>query len=266
MKRRLVLVGVGILGTLVALSCLAPQIQTQDPYQLSEDVLARPNARHYFGTDPLGRDLYSRVLAGGRYTLSVGLGTIALGMLFGLPLGLWSGFRGGRWDHFLMRGMDVLLSFPDILLALALMAALGTSLKNAMLALAILYVPKFARVMRASTLVERQKDYVAAARALGCPAWRVLFLHLLPNGIAPVVVVATLSLGTAIVSIAALGFLGLGAQPPLPEWGALLSQGKDYYTTDPHLMLFPGLALALTVLSINLLGDGLRDALDVRAL
>jgi peptide/nickel transport system permease protein len=230
----------------------------------SEDVRQSPGAQHWFGTDDLGRDIFARVLYGGHLTLGTAASSVLLAMLVGIPLGLASAYFGGRVDSILMRTMDILLAFPPVLLALAIMAALGFSLRNIVLAIGIVYVPKFARVVRSAALVERALDYVRAAEALGCSRRRILFLHLLPNCFAPVLVLSTLSLATAILEAAALSFLGLGAQPPLPEWGRMLLDGRSAFQTAPHIMLFPGLAISSTVLAVNLLGDGLRDALDVR--
>lgn len=229
-----------------------------------DDLRAAPSATAWFGRDELGRDQLSRVLWGARLTLGVGLATVLLGVALGTPLGLVSGYARGALDEAIMRGADILLAMPDYLLALAVMAVLGPSLGNAMLAVGIAFVPKFARVVRASALMESERDYVAAARALGAGHARILFVHVLPNCLAPLMVMATLSLGTAILYTSSLSFLGLGAQPPAPEWGAMLAEGREASLQAPHLMLFPGGAIALAVLGINLLGDGLRDALDVR--
>jgi peptide/nickel transport system permease protein len=228
------------------------------------DVRLGPSASHWCGTDDLGRDILNRLLYGAHLTLGTGACIVLLATLFGVPLGLAAAYFGGRLDNWSMRAMDVLLAFPSILLAMAIMAALGFNLRNIVIAIAIVYIPKFARVARSAALVERQLDYVRAAEALGCGKRRILFLHLLPNCIAPVLVLATLSLATAILEAAALSFLGLGAQPPLPEWGRMLNDGRATFQTHPHMMLFPGLAIATTVLAVNLLGDGLRDAFDVR--
>lgn len=230
----------------------------------STAVRLSPSAQHWCGTDDLGRDILQRLLFGAHLTLGTGLCIVLLAVLFGVPMGLSAAYFGGRFDNWSMRAMDVLLAFPSILLAMAIMAALGFNLRNIVFAIAIVYVPKFARVTRSAALVERQLDYVRAAEALGCGARRILFLHLLPNCIAPVLVLSTLSLATAVLEAAALSFLGLGAQPPLPEWGRMLNDGRATFQTHPHMMLFPGLAIAITVLAVNLLGDGLRDAFDVR--
>lgn len=234
-------------------------------YALSTaDVRVPPTSAHWFGTDDLGRDILTRVLYGAHLTIGCGICVVLLSALIGVPLGLTGAYFGGRYDSWMMRIMDMILAFPSILLAMAIMSALGFNLRNIIIAIALVYVPKFARVVRSSALVEKSADYARAAEAMGCSRSRILFLHLLPNCVAPVLVLATLSLGTAILEAAALSFLGLGVQPPMPEWGGMLNDGRSSFQTNPHIMLFPGLAIAIGVLAINLLGDGLRDAFDVR--
>ncbi|MBX7245638.1 MAG: ABC transporter permease [Candidatus Sumerlaeaceae bacterium] len=230
----------------------------------TNDVRISPDGAHWCGTDDLGRDILARILYGAHLTLGTGLAIVLLAGLAGVPLGLAAAYAGGWFDNLSMRIMDMILAFPSILLALAIVAALGFNLTNIVFAIGLVYMPKFARVTRSAAQVEKSLDYVRAAEALGCGKARILFRHLLPNCIAPVIVMCTLSLATAILEAAALSFLGLGAQPPLPEWGRMLNDGRHIFQTHPHVMVFPGLALALTVLSINLLGDGLRDAFDTR--
>lgn len=261
------MVGLVLFAFVLLLAAFGPAIAPHGMDDQDSSIEAReapPSSASWFGRDELGRDIYSRVLHGARITLGVGFGTVTLGLLFGVPLGLFSGYSGGRADQVIMRGTDLLLAIPDILLALALMAALGPSLRNAMIAVGITFVPKFARVVRASALGEASREYVFAARGLGASNMRIMLRHVLPNCLAPLTVIATLSLGSAILYTSALSFLGLGAQPPTPEWGRMLSDGRDTMLYSPHLMIFPGVAIALSVLSVNLLGDGLRDALDVR--
>jgi len=250
--------GVAVLGPYVAPHDYREQNTTPAAMR------AVPGREAWFGRDDLGRDIFSRVLTGARLTLGVGIATVTIGLLVGAPLGLVSGYFRGRTDAVIMRTADVLLAFPDYLMALAIMAVLGPSLMNAMLAVGLSFIPKFARIVRASALQEADRDYISAARALGAHHPRIIVSHLLPNCMAPILVVATLSLGTAILYTSALSFLGLGAQPPQPEWGQMLAEGREASLQAPHLMIFPGIAIALSVFGINLLGDGLRDALDVR--
>ena len=261
------LVGLGICAFMLALALLGPFVAPES-YRAQdtrpEAMRAAPSLQEPFGRDDLGRDVFSRILHGGRFTLGVGLATVAIGLLVGVPLGLVSGYFRGRVDSIIMRIVDVFLAFPDYLLALAIIAVLGRGLLNAMLAVGLAFIPKFARIVRASALAESGLDYVAGARAIGGKHVRLIFRHVLPNCLAPMLVVATLSLGTAILFTSALSFLGLGAKPPYPEWGAMLAEGREASFQAPHLMIFPGLAIALAVLGVNLLGDGLRDALDVR--
>jgi peptide/nickel transport system permease protein len=231
----------------------------------TDNVRVGPSAAHWFGTDDLGRDIFNRIVYGAHLTLGTGFCIVLLASLIGVPLGLASGYFGGWLDDVLMRFMDMLLAFPSILLAMAVMSALGFNLRNIIIAISLVYIPRFARVARASAMVESSLDYVRAAESVGCGKLRVLFMHLLPNCVAPVLVLATLTLASAILEAAALSFLGLGAQPPLPEWGRMLNDGRSAFQTSPHIMVFPGMAIAISVLAVNLLGDGLRDAFDVRA-
>ncbi len=261
------MVGLAIVVIMVSAAVAGPWLapESYDEQDNSAEAYQAPPSRGaWFGRDDLGRDVFSRVLHGAHLTLGVGVATVLIGLVFGVPIGLASGYYRGGTDMAIMRLTDIVLAFPDILLSLAVMAALGPSLSNAVVAVGIYFIPKFIRVVRASAMLESGRDYVAAARAVGTSDVRILFVHLLPNCMPPLTVVGTLSLGTAILYTSALSFLGLGAQPPLPEWGAMLAQGKDSFLHAPHLVAFPGLAIAVSVLGINLLGDGLRDALDVR--
>jgi peptide/nickel transport system permease protein len=228
------------------------------------DGLQPPNARHWLGTDVLGRDLFTRILFGARTSLQTGLISVTIAVAIGVPLGLVSGFYGGLVDRLLMRLVDLMLTFPGILLALVIIAILGPDLFHAMLAVGISASPTYARVVRATVLSAKEQVYVEAARAIGCVNARIMLRHILPNTLASIIVLATLGVAGAIIAAAALSYLGLGARPPEPEWGALLSEGRNYLRVAWWMTTFPGLAIMTAVLSINLVGDGLRDALDPR--
>ena len=263
-SNRLALIGAAIVAIVLVAGLLAPVIAPDDPIKITPHALAPPSGRHLFGTDDLGRDVFSRVLYGARISPLVGLLAVAISALAGVTMGLASGYAGGPVDNVIMRIVDVLLSFPGIVLAIGIVAILGPGLNNALLAVGIAGIPTFARVVRGSVLVEKEKEYVDAARLLGAPTPRIIVLHILPNVLAPVIVLSTLSVAAAILAAAALSFVGLGAQLPTPEWGAMLSQGRNYLANQWWVATFPGLAIALTVLGVNLLGDGLRDVLDPR--
>jgi peptide/nickel transport system permease protein len=260
-----IMVGAAILLTMITLAIAAPLITSYDPVAIvPPDRLIPPNHQHLFGTDNFGRDIFSRVLYGGRLSIQVGLVSVALASITGTAIGLVAGYYG-RWiDALLMRIIDVMLSFPSILLALAIVAVLGRSLSNVMLAIGIATIPVYARIARGSTLSVKEIDYVTAAHAIGTPTRRILTQHILPNVLAPLIVITTNGIAGAIIAGAALSFLGLGAQPPTPEWGIMLSDGRVYLRTAWWVTTFPGLAIMVTVLAINLLGDGLRDVLDPR--
>lgn len=261
-------VGIVIVVFLILVALLAPVVM---PYNARIDLSPRdrlepPSAQHIFGTDEHGRDVFRRVVHGASISLRVGIFSVLFAFIVGSIIGLSAGFLGGLTDNVIMRVMDVLLSIPSTLLAIGIVAARGPGLGNTMLAISVINVPVYARIARASTLALRELDYVSASRALGAGSLKLIFSHILPNSLSPLVVQGSLNIATAIIEAAALGFLGLGAQPPTPEWGAMLSSGYKYLTTGAWwVLLFPGLAIMLTVLSFNLVGDGLRDALDPRA-
>ena len=266
-KQRLALIGGGILAGLVLVALLAPLLAPQDP--LAQDLYGRlqpPSTSHLLGTDDFGRDILSRIIYGARISLRIGLITISLALTGGTLLGLVAGYRGGFADMLIMRLMDLMLAFPAILLAIAIVAVIGPGIDNVILAVCIVLVPQFARLVRASVLTVRETTYVEAARALGASEPRVLFYGILPNCTAPLIVQATLGMGTAILDAAGLSFLGLGAQPPAPEWGAMLAGGRELLLRAPWVMTFPGLAIFTVVLGLNLFGDGLRDALDPKTI
>ena|SRR5690625_4357920 len=224
--------------------------------------LASPSLDHWFGTDHLGRDIFSRIIHGMKLTLYIGFSSVVLGATVGVLLGIISGYYGKQIDTIIMRVMDVLLAFPGILLALAIVSVLGPSLNNVIIAVAIFSVPVFARIVGGSTLEVKNLEYVDAIKALGASDMRVIFKHILPNVTSPLIVQATLNIATAVLAASGLSFLGLGAQPPMPEWGAMLSDGRNYLFNAPHVAFFPGVAIVIVVLAFNILGDGLRDALD----
>jgi len=264
-RNKLTVLGAILLLFLMAMAVLAPWVATHNPFKLNiKERFQPPSSSHFFGTDGYGRDLFSRVVYGAVIALRVGFLSIIVAMTAGILLGLFSGYYRGWIDTVIMRIMDAILSFPIILLAIGIMAVLGAGFANLMIALGVVYTPRFARLVRSSVLSIREKEYIEAARVTGCSDVHILFVHILPNCWAPVIIQATISFGYAILWEAALSFLGLGAPPPSPSWGSLLADGKEVLNRAPWLTYFPGAAIALTVLSLNLFGDGLRDVLDPR--
>ncbi|MEH7399857.1 nickel transporter permease [Gottfriedia acidiceleris] len=264
-KNKLALVGGYIVLFYILVAFLAPLISPKDPFAIDlMNKLQTPSLEHWMGTDDKGRDILSRIIYGSRLSISVGFVSVLFGAIFGITLGLIAGYYGKWVDTIIMRVVDVLLAFPGILLALAIISALGPSLINVMVAVGIFSIPTFARIVRGSTLSVRKLEYIDAIRALGATDSTIIFKHIFPNILSPIIVQATLKLATAILSAAGLSYLGLGAQPPSPEWGAMLSSGRDYLFTAPHIALFPGIAISTLVLGFNIFGDGLRDALDPR--
>jgi peptide/nickel transport system permease protein len=262
-KNRIGLLGIIFIGILVFVAIFAPYIAPHDPLQ--QNIMMRyqaPSSEHILGTDEMGRDILSRIIYGSRISLQVGLFSIGLALVIGVFLGILAGYYGGIWDMLIMRAMDIMLAFPSILLAIAIVAILGPQLRNAMLAIGIINIPRFARIIRSSALSIKESEYIAAAKMMGASDVRIIFNHLLPNAMAPLIIQTTLSIATAILEAAALSFLGLGAQPPTPEWGAMLSDARSSLQRAPWVATFPGIAIILGVLGFNLLGDGLRDALD----
>ena len=269
-RNKLALVGMTIIGIVLLAAILAPVIAQQHPNDngvfraFPRERKQPPSLDHPMGTDDLGRDLLSLIIYGSRVSIQVGVFAVGLAIIIGATLGAVAGFAGGRTDSVVMRLMDIMLAFPSILLALAIVSILGPGLLNAMVAVGIVAIPAFARITRSTVLGERGKDYVLAARSTGVNSGRTLYRHIVPNTLSPLIVAASLGIATAILDAAALGFLGLGAQPPTPEWGLLLSRNKSHIFTSPWMVLFPGIAIMFLVLGFNLLGDGLRDALDPR--
>ena len=258
-------VGFAILLALIAIAAFAPLIAPHDPNAIDAGrILAPPDLAHPFGSDALGRDVLSRVIYAYRVSLGVAVGSTLLAFLFGVPLGLYAGYRGGWVDTLIMRPIDMVLALPALLLAVALIAIIGPGSDVALLAIAVIYLPILARVVRSSTLVVASQTYVEAARARGTPSRRIITRHVLPNAIGPAIVQATILMGFALQIEAALSFLGLGAQPPTSSLGVMLADGRDFLTQAPWIEIFPGVAIAITVLAFNFFGDGLRARLDPR--
>jgi peptide/nickel transport system permease protein len=262
------IVGFALVAIFVLTAIFAPLIAPYDPRDQNLGLLADgccpgPSADHPFGVDDLGRDQFSRVIYGARYSLLIGVVAVTVGVSIGLLLGAFSGFIGGWVDTLIMRLMDIMLSIPGLLMAIGIAAMLGPGLRSIMIAIGVVNIPVFARLLRGSVLGQKGNDFVLAARAIGVPRRTILISHILPNAISPVIVAATLALATAIIDAAGLGFLGLGPQDPsTPEWGTMLTNTVRYLQTAPHLAIIPGLAIVVSVLGFNLIGDGLREALD----
>ena len=264
-RNRLALVVLWVVLGIVAVALFASWVAPASPIKPDfGNLLRSPSAAHPMGTDDLGRDVLSRVIFGARTALLAGVLSVGIAVLAGLPLGLLSGYYGGRLDDLLMRLTDAMLSFPFLVLALALAAVLGAGLDKALLAIGIVFTPRFIRLARAQVLGEREQNYVEAARAMGVGDGRIIWRHILPNSVSPIVVQASLDMAGAITAEATLSFLGLGTQPPTPSWGSMLNIAQAYLGTAPWMAVWPGLAIFITVLALNLLGDGLREALDPR--
>jgi ABC-type dipeptide/oligopeptide/nickel transport system permease subunit len=260
------MVGACVLTVLLLVAVVGSVLAPYDPAATGVGAaLGAPDRAHPFGTDRYGRDLLSRIMVGARLSLPIGLLAVSFAALFGTLLGLATGYFGGRVDSFGSKLIDIMLGFPPIMLALLIIAVLGIGMINVVVAVGIGGIPRFARIVRGATISARENVYVEAARAVGMSAWRLLFRHILPNVAAPIIVLATLYTGRAILESSALGFLGMGVQPPTPEWGSMLSEGREFMRHAWWLMVFPGVSLFLTVVSINLLGDFLREVLDPRS-
>ena len=258
--------GLFIIGFLALVALLGPWIMPYDPnLQDMTNTFVPPCAEHWFGTDQLGRDIFSRIISGTRISLTVGVTAVAISLTVGIVLGSIAGYRGGLADTVIMRCMDMMLAIPSILLAIAFMAAMGKGLDKAVVAIGLVSIPEYARIVRGCILSVKENDYVQAARVIGNRDGRIIFKHILPNVISSIVVRATLGISTAVLDTAALGFLGLGVQPPAAEWGDMLGRARGFIFSAPYTLLFPGVAITLTVLAFNLLGDGLRDALDPKS-
>lgn len=262
-KNKIAVVGVGVVSFFVLLAIFAPLIAQEGINDQSmSDRLLPPSKDNWLGTDDFGRDILSRIIFGARISLWIGFSSVIGSVIVGSILGIIAGYYGRWLDTIISRFFDIMLAFPSILLAIAIVAVLGPSLRNALIAIAIINVPNFGRLIRSKVLSIKEEEYITSAKGIGMRDARILFSHILPNSMAPVIVQGTLAVATAILEAAALGFLGLGAQPPDPEWGKMLADSKNYMQSAPWTMIFPGLAIMLTVLGFNLMGDGLRDAMD----
>ena len=263
LRNKLAIAGMVILVAFLFSALFAPWLAPYDPIKQQLVRRREPASReHLLGIDEVGRDILSRIIFGARTSLQVGVGSVSFAIMIGALLGAISGYLGGWVDNVVMRLMDILLAFPGLLLAIAIVSILGPGLMNMLYAIAVVSIPLYARIVRASVLSVKEQDYILAARAIGVPSTRMLFRNVLPNCLTPLIVSATLGIATAILDAAGLSFLGLGAQPPTPEWGAMLGSGRGSVFTAPHIVFLPGIAIMLLVLGFNLLGDGLRDALD----
>ena len=266
-KNKLAMLGLAILVVMVALAVCADWIADYDTNVTGMNMAERlqtPSAKHWFGTDSYGRDVFARIIHGSRLSLSLSIFAMLAAVAIGSIIGAIAGYYGGRVDDVLMRLMDILLAIPPMLMSISIVAALGHSMVNLMIALSLAYIPVFARVIRSSILTVKGQEFIEAAKACGTSNARIILRHSIPNAIGPILGQATLAMGSTILIISSLSFMGMGIQPPQPEWGTMLYEGRDLIRTSPYLVIFPGIAIALAVLSLNLLGDGLRDALDPR--
>lgn len=264
-RNKMAMFGLAVLLIIVFTAIFADQLA---PYSYREQNLRNinqpPNSQHILGTDDLGRDMLSRVIHGSRISLQVGLVAVGISIILGGSLGALAGYYGGKLDNAIMRFMDIFLAIPQILLAIAIVSAFGGGLIKVMIAVGISSVPTYARIVRASVITIKEQEFIEAARAIGANDFRIITKHIIPNSMAPIIVQGTLGVAGAILSAAGLSFIGLGITPPTPEWGAMLSSGRNLIRTAPHVATFPGLAIMITIFALNLLGDGLRDALDPR--
>ena len=262
-KNKAAMLGLAILSTEIILAILAPYIIPYDySFMDMANMFAKPSSSHLFGCDDMGRDIFSRVLYGARYSISIGIVAVTIGSAIGCTIGAVAGFFGGQVDNLIMRLLDIIQAIPGMLLMIVISAVLGPGYFNTIVALSIGSISGMARMLRAQMLKERENEYIEAAQSINCSKFRIITSHLIPNCISPMIVSATMGVAQTITVAAGLSFIGLGVQPPIPEWGAMLSAARQFIREAPHLVYFPGLAIAVTVLALNLLGDGLRDALD----
>lgn len=264
LKNKGAIVGMVFLVLLVTATVASSFIYDYDKdiVALTTDIYQAPSAQHWFGTDQVGRDIFARVLYGARYSLAISVGSVAIGLVVGMILGALAGFYGGAIDQIVMRSNDILYSIPNIMIAVVIVSLLGASTGNLLLALSISSATGFTRITRAQVMTIRGEEYIESAYAMGLPTWKIILKHIIPNCLSPIIVQVTLRIGSTIISASSLSFLGVGVPSPKPEWGAMLSDGRTYIRSSGWMCLFPGLAIMLTVLALNLLGDGLRDALD----
>ena len=262
-KNKLAMIGLAIFIVEIVLAILAPYIS---PYSYTKmdmtACFATPSATHFFGCDDMGRDIFSRVLYGARYSISIGILAVLFSVVIGCAIGAVAGYFGGQVDNIIMRLLDVIQAIPGMLMMIVISAVLGPGYLNTIIAMSFGSIPGMARMLRAQMLKERTNEYIEAATSINCSTFRIIFHHLIPNCLSPIIVQATMGVGQTITLAAGLSFIGLGVQPPIPEWGAMLSASRQFMRQAPHLVVFPGLAIAVTVLALNLMGDGLRDALD----
>lgn len=262
-KNKLAMIGLAIFIVEIVLAILAPYVS---PYSYTKmdmtACFATPSATHFFGCDDMGRDIFSRVLYGARYSISIGILAVLFSVVIGCAIGAVAGYFGGQVDNLIMRLLDVIQAIPGMLMMIVISAVLGPGYLNTIIAMSFGSIPGMARMLRAQMLKERTNEYIEAATSINCSTFRIIFHHLIPNCLSPIIVQATMGVGQTITLAAGLSFIGLGVQPPIPEWGAMLSASRQFMRQAPHLVVFPGLAIAVTVLALNLMGDGLRDALD----
>ncbi|MGL4864595.1 MAG: ABC transporter permease subunit [Cetobacterium sp.] len=261
LKRKVALISFLFIVLLIFIAIFQPTLHDIN-YADYENLLSEPTSKHWFGTDEYGRDLFSRVVAGTRLSLFVSLSAVSIGASIGCVLGLVAGYYGGKIESIIMRSCDVMFSFPGLLLAIGIVAIIGPGLINVIIAIAIYGIPSFTRIVRSSTISLKKQLYIEACKSIGVSDFRILFIHIFPGTLPALIVTLTMRIGTAIISAASLSFLGFGASPTNPDWGAMLSTGRDYIGLAPHMLFYPGLMIFLTVLAFNLLGDGLRDTLD----
>ena len=264
LKNKGAVVGMIFMVVLIVVAILAGFIYDYDTdvIGLSPDIYQAPSAEHWFGTDQIGRDIFARVIYGARYSLTIGIGSTAIGLLVGMILGALAGFYGGAIDQLVMRANDILYAIPNIMLAVVIVQLMGTRLMSLLIALAISSATSFSRITRAAVLTIRDQEYIESAYAMGLPTWKIILKHIIPNCLSPIIVQVTLRIGSNIISASSLSFLGVGIPIPAPEWGTMLSDGRNYIRSSGWMCIFPGLAIMFTVLALNLMGDGLRDALD----